>query len=252
MLSLLSQSWSLVCIVVLISGFALCLLASFCSGVRWTMTQLIMQRSKLGLRNPVDMMYYMQPWMLLPIIPVTLWFEGSNMYNGLKETNWTDSCTILLTTSAIVSGAILAFNMELMEFLVVTYTSSLTLSISGILKEICILILAFEWKGERMSGVNFIGLLLCLSGIVFHIVQKVFSSKHESKESLELQQNSDVYEGFKSEESGDLNLPLLSQKSTSLTNLLTAEFSTDDEEVEPKNDESPSQILSNILQRREP
>lgn len=59
-------------------GFFLALLASFSSGLRWTMAQLIMQKSKLGLGNPVDMMYHMQPWMLLSIIPVALWFEGNN------------------------------------------------------------------------------------------------------------------------------------------------------------------------------
>lgn len=59
-------------------GFILCLLASFSSGLRWTMAQVIMQKSKLGLRNPIDMIYYMQPWMLLPVIPITLWFEGNN------------------------------------------------------------------------------------------------------------------------------------------------------------------------------
>lgn len=87
------KSWSLVGIVAMIAGglamftykstqfgilgFILCLLASFASGIRWTMTQLIMQRSKLGLHDPIDMMYYMQPWMLLPAISVTLWFEGN-------------------------------------------------------------------------------------------------------------------------------------------------------------------------------
>lgn len=61
-------------------GFILCLLASFSSGLRWTMAQVIMQKSKLGLRNPIDMIYYMQPWMLLPVIPITLWFEGNKKH----------------------------------------------------------------------------------------------------------------------------------------------------------------------------
>lgn len=63
-----------------IFGFAICLLASFASGIRWTITQLIVQKSKLGMKNPIDMMYYMQLWMLVPIIPVMLWFEGKILY----------------------------------------------------------------------------------------------------------------------------------------------------------------------------
>lgn len=63
-----------------IFGFVICLLASFSSGVRWTMTQLIMQKSKLGMKSPIDMMYYMQLWMLLPVVPVMIWFEGKSLY----------------------------------------------------------------------------------------------------------------------------------------------------------------------------
>lgn len=59
---------------------------------------------------------------------------GNEIYSNLKSTNWSDIGSIFLTTSAVIAGAILAFSMEVMEFLVVTYTSSLTLSISGIFK----------------------------------------------------------------------------------------------------------------------
>lgn len=64
-----SQSWSLLLIVVMISsglflftykstefdllGFILLLIASFSSGARWTLAQILMQKSKLGLHNPI-------------------------------------------------------------------------------------------------------------------------------------------------------------------------------------------------------
>ena len=57
-------------------GFAFLLFASFTSGIRWSFAQLIMQKSKLGLHNPVDMMFHMQPWMILSILPFTIGFEG--------------------------------------------------------------------------------------------------------------------------------------------------------------------------------
>jgi solute carrier family 35 protein C2 len=63
------KSKSLILIVVLIStglflftykstefnllGFILLLIASFASGARWTLAQLLMQKSKLGLHNPI-------------------------------------------------------------------------------------------------------------------------------------------------------------------------------------------------------
>lgn len=34
-------------------GFILLLIASFSSGARWTLAQMLMQKSKLGLHNPI-------------------------------------------------------------------------------------------------------------------------------------------------------------------------------------------------------
>lgn len=90
------QSWSLVMIVVMIStgltmftykatqfdtfGFALLIMASLASGLRWTFAQVLMQKSKLGLGNPLDMVYYVQPWMLLAVFPLLIGFEGKMKY----------------------------------------------------------------------------------------------------------------------------------------------------------------------------
>lgn len=65
---------------------------------------------------------------------IQLNITGGKMYNGINATDWSDIGNILSTTSTVIAGAILAFSMEIMEFLVVTHTSSLTLSISGVFK----------------------------------------------------------------------------------------------------------------------
>lgn len=100
------------------------------------MAQLIMTKSKLGLGNPVDMMYYMQPWMLFAIIPIALWFEGAVMYDLFISIDTNKLYGPVKTTIAVLIGAIVAFFMEIMEFLVITNTSSLTLSITGVIKVI--------------------------------------------------------------------------------------------------------------------
>ncbi|CAG5103937.1 Similar to SLC35C2: Solute carrier family 35 member C2 (Homo sapiens) [Cotesia congregata] len=259
------KSWSLVGVVIMISsglimftykstqfvvaGFILCLLASFASGLRWTMAQLIMQKSKLGIKSPIDMMYYMQSWMLLAIFPMALWFESQEMFYNIQKIDWSQPHQVLWTITAVFIGAILAFNMEVMEFMVVTYTSSLTLAILGILKEICILVLAFAFKGDQISRINFFGLLLCLGGIVLHVMQKILTNKKEIQENLELHSNSMTTVGSV-EEDMDTNMPLLTERSTSLTNLLNSNFSTDDDDDKDKDDSS--EVLFNILQRREP
>ncbi|KAI4471839.1 solute carrier family 35 [Holotrichia oblita] len=59
-----------------VAGFVLLLIASMCSGLRWTCVQLLLQKSKIGMRDPVDMIYFMQPWMFASIIPFAMWIEG--------------------------------------------------------------------------------------------------------------------------------------------------------------------------------
>ena len=58
---------------------------SFLSGIRWTLSQLIMQKSNLGLSNPIDMIFHVQPIMIVALLPFTLGFEGSTLTRGLAN-----------------------------------------------------------------------------------------------------------------------------------------------------------------------
>lgn len=95
------KSWSLSTIVIMIStglflftyklttfnlfGFSLVLFASMMSGLRWTCIQLIFQRSKMGMKNPVDMIFHMQPWMIMSLFPFAVMFEGKNLKLFLSD-----------------------------------------------------------------------------------------------------------------------------------------------------------------------
>uniref|UniRef100_A0A674JE18 Solute carrier family 35 member C2 n=1 Tax=Terrapene triunguis TaxID=2587831 RepID=A0A674JE18_9SAUR len=57
-------------------GFALVLGASFLGGIRWTLTQMLMQKAELGLQNPIDTMFHLQPLMFLGLFPLFAVFEG--------------------------------------------------------------------------------------------------------------------------------------------------------------------------------
>lgn len=58
-------------------GFILLLLASMSSGIRWTCVQLLLQNTKMDMKNPIDMIYYMQPWMILSLLPFAVYIEGT-------------------------------------------------------------------------------------------------------------------------------------------------------------------------------
>ncbi|XP_055626821.1 solute carrier family 35 member C2 [Toxorhynchites rutilus septentrionalis] len=195
LLKLEKKSWSLAAIVVMISGglflftyksthfdtlgFSFLLFASLSSGIRWSFAQLIMQKSKLGLHNPIDMIFHMQPWMILAVLPFTLGFEGKRIVDNFDLLLHTDSSIILDMWLRISVGAFIAFAMEVSEFLVLTNTSSLTLSVAGIFKEICQLVLAVELYGDQLSLVNVLGLVMCLGGICCHVVHKFWTYTEE-------------------------------------------------------------------------
>ncbi|XP_076840735.1 solute carrier family 35 member C2-like isoform X2 [Brachyhypopomus gauderio] len=158
-------------------GFIMVLLASFIGGIRWTLTQVLMQKAELGLQNPVDTMYHLQPLMFLGLFPLFVLNEGLSLCTTDKLFRVSELQPLLSSVLALAVGGSLAFGLGLSEFLLVSRTSSLTLSIAGIFKEVCILLLAVEFLGDRMSPVNWLGFVVCLSGISLHVGLKMHYSK---------------------------------------------------------------------------
>ncbi|CAH1169688.1 unnamed protein product [Phaedon cochleariae] len=183
------KSWSLSGIVMMITlglilftykstqfnllGFALLLMASISSGVRWTCVQMLLQKSKMGMTNPVDMIYHMQPWMIASVLPFAIWMEGPAAVRNCQLFGYDDFSMFFILVMNILLGAFIAFFMEFSEVTVVTYTSGLTLAIAGIFKEVFQLVLAVQWNGDELSPLNVLGLIVCLCGISFHVVHKI-------------------------------------------------------------------------------
>lgn len=159
-------------------GFVLVMIASFMAGLRWTLAQLITQKHELGLANPIDMVYHVQPCMILCLLPLAVYIDGISIITTDKLFRSDQYQEIFGNIMWILYGAGLAFLLESSELLVVTFTSSLTLSISGIFKEICIIYIAVTWNNNKLNTMNTIGLTLCLLGIAIHCYMK---AKREAK-----------------------------------------------------------------------
>ena len=57
-------------------GFALVLGVLFIGGIHWTLTQILLQKVQLGLQNPTDSIFHLQPLMFLGLFPLFAIFEG--------------------------------------------------------------------------------------------------------------------------------------------------------------------------------
>lgn len=152
-------------------GLLLVELAAFCTGIRWTCSQFIMQSedsvSSPHLSHPLDMIVHVQPWMFLAIFPIMIVIEGPEMdyYTLLSFNNeFRPGLVILL----IFAGGLLAFLMEFSEYLLLVNTSGITLSILGVVKEGITLLLAHYLHGDQLSRINFLGLVICIFGVIIH------------------------------------------------------------------------------------
>ncbi|XP_054701405.1 solute carrier family 35 member C2 isoform X1 [Grus americana] len=171
-------------------GFVLVLCASFLGGIRWTLTQILMQKAELGLQNPIDIMFHLQPLMFLGLFPLFAVFEGLPLSISEKLIRFHEAGMLFSLVGKLFLGGILAFGLGFSEFLLVSRTSSLTLSIAGIFKEICILFLATHLLGDRLSLLNWLGFAVCLSGISLHVILKAMNSKGEKALKLQKEASS--------------------------------------------------------------
>lgn len=188
--------WSLIFVVLFISsglflftyhstqfnleGFIMVLSASVLSGMRWTLAQIVTQKSEIGLQNPIDMMYHIQPWMIITLLPLAATIEGVPLATTDSFFRFSEYSVLFGNLGLVLMGAVLAFMLEFSEFLLVCQTSSLTLSIAGIFKEVCTLYLAAKVNGDRMNLVNGVGLVVALSGIALHVILKAIHSRESA------------------------------------------------------------------------
>ncbi|XP_035238123.1 solute carrier family 35 member C2 [Anguilla anguilla] len=182
-----------------LQGFIMVLLASFIGGIRWTLTQVLMQKAELGLQNPVDTMFHLQPVMFMGLLPLFLYNEGLSLCTSVKLFRSSELSPLLYSLLTLSAGGGLAFGLGFSEFMLVSRTSSLTLSIAGIFKEVCTLLLAARLMGDKMTVLNWLGFAVCLSGISLHMGLKTYYSKGKSPTLRQLS----------SQDSRDLELPLL-------------------------------------------
>ncbi|CAL1529336.1 unnamed protein product [Lymnaea stagnalis] len=188
--------WSLVLVVVFIflglflftyhstqfnlQGFILVMSASMLSGLRWTLAQIVLQKHEIGLHNPVDMMYHIQPWMMLSLLPLSAGIELQAISTTDQYFRFSQWSVLFTTVGYVLLGAMLGFMLEFSEFLLLSHTSSLTMSIAGIFKEICILGLAILINHDKINWINGLGLVVCLAGITVHVISKAVVTKEET------------------------------------------------------------------------
>ena len=157
-------------------GFVLCLCAAATGGLRWTLSQLLTQKKELGLGNPMDFLFHLQPTMVFGMLPLLLG-HGFLPFLSTKRLFGALTKEILIRSSIkILCGGVLAFALGMTEYLLLAKTSSLTFALSGIIKELVTMIVAQLTGEQQLTFLNWTGFAVCVSGIAFHTYFKFHSS----------------------------------------------------------------------------
>ncbi|KAL7087069.1 hypothetical protein ACP275_13G042700 [Erythranthe tilingii] len=144
-------------------GFIFVMLAAVMSGFRWTMTQILLQKEAYGLKNPLVLMSYVTPIMAIATGLFSLildpWdeFRNSDYFNS----SWhiARSCLLMLF------GGTLAFFMVLTEYILVSVTSAVTVTIAGVVKEAVTILVAVLYFHDEFTWLKGFGLLTIIFGV---------------------------------------------------------------------------------------
>lgn len=140
------------------SGIILIMIAVLCLAIRWVFVQTLTRRY-----SPLQLMYLIQPTSALVLVPFALIIDCDRTL----VTRMTTGGQILPPILLILGSSLAAMALLFLEYRIVHHTSSLTLSIAGIGKEIltlCLSAIVFEESFTTRQivaiGVSIVGILI--------------------------------------------------------------------------------------------
>ncbi|RMZ82106.1 hypothetical protein DV737_g2178, partial [Chaetothyriales sp. CBS 132003] len=164
-------------------GFALAMSASFFSGFRWALTQILLLHHP-ATSNPFATLFLLAPIMFFTLLFIAFISEGpSKIIVGLSLL--VHDHGIATALALLVIPGSLAFFMIASEFTLLQRTSVVTLSICGIFKEVITISAAGIVFHDELSAVNISGLLVTISCIACYNYLKVTKMRKEARRKLE-------------------------------------------------------------------
>lgn len=183
-------------------GFFLCLTAAVCSGIRWTLVQLKLNKLDPPLKGSVVVMRVLSPSMFICMLFLSIVIESpmkrlgpdqgdyfSNFENGFK--------TICLG----LTGAFIAIAMVLCEFWLILKSNAIVLMIGGVIKELITILVGVTIFGDQLNVINISGIVVVFMGVFLYKVtlhmnyaEKDISNENESNPDFTRINSNDVYE----------------------------------------------------------
>ncbi|KAF5183171.1 Solute carrier family 35 member c2 [Thalictrum thalictroides] len=144
-------------------GFIFVMLAAVMSGFRWSMTQILLQKESYGLKDPITLMSYVTPVMAVATAVLSLFMDPWDEFR--KNVYFNNSWHVLRSCLLMFIGGTLAFFMVLTEFILVSATSAVTVTIAGVVKEAVTILVAVFYFHDQFTWLKGIGLVIIMVGV---------------------------------------------------------------------------------------
>ncbi|CAG8647463.1 5125_t:CDS:2 [Dentiscutata erythropus] len=162
-----------------ITGFLLVLGAAIFSGLRWSLTQILLQQEE-SMNHPISTLYYISPVMFVAMVTLSLIFERPFEEFGYSK-HFKNFETIIQTFGLMLLGGILAFCMTISEFALIKNTSTVTLSVAGISKEVVVIMLSVLIYQDKLTPLNILGLVVSIVGIAGYNYYRMNKNSQDNK-----------------------------------------------------------------------
>lgn len=162
-----------------LGGFFLIISAAFFSGFRWGLTQILLIRHP-ATSNPFSSIFFLTPIMFVVLVGLAFPVEGwGSLMDGLSTLNaeWGP----IMTPLFLLFPGCLAFLMTTAEFALLQRTSVVTLSIAGICKEVVTIGAASVVFDDKLTVVNFVGLVITIGAIAAYNWLKITKMREEAR-----------------------------------------------------------------------
>ena len=174
-------------------GAGLCFGAAAASGVRWVLSQRVLQSSSAhpagglrrshGMHNPPVMLRAMMPVMCAVVFTFSCFKE--RWWVTLPGSEWGSSFSdVAFDLGLALLGALMALCMTLAEFELVKETSAVTVSVIGTGKDVFTVAASVIVFHDGFGAENFLGLLCVVAGIAAYNWHKVQSAREKRAEAV--------------------------------------------------------------------
>lgn len=163
-------------------GILLILLASVMSGLRWSFTQILLKKN-IHTPNTITTIFYLSPAMSIMLFVIGILVEG---WDDFVNSEIWQTKGVFTTIALMTAPGILAFLMTLSEFKLLRVSQVITLSITGIFKELLTIIISSFIFGDKLSWINIIGLVITFADILWYNWFRYNQSKYQKLNDIEL------------------------------------------------------------------